>query len=136
MGIDRHGIVGQPIGWFEQYRCPGNGAILGCHVWTGDIVHQSIALGPSRSEAYFQAIADGQIHDPRYLPQVMAAHMTLDIAFQLIGRLLGDEEDRAGCAVASEKGSLWAGWRLYGWSVPKLQINDVRGDRQERTSGG
>src|SRR3546814_20840432 len=78
MGIDRHGIVGQPIGWFEQYRCPGNGAILGCHVWTGDIVHQSIALGPSRSEAYFQAIADGQIHDPRYLPQVMAAHMTLD----------------------------------------------------------
>src|SRR3546814_10476034 len=58
MGIDRHGIVGQPIGWFEQYRCPGNGAILGCHVWTGDTVHQSIALGPSRSEAYFQAIAD------------------------------------------------------------------------------
>src|SRR3546814_14128124 len=101
MGIDRHGIVGQPIGWFEQYRCPGNGAILGCHVWTGDIVHQSIALGPSRPAAYFQAIADGQIHAPLNIPQVWAAQLTLDIAFTPIVGLLGYARSLAPSSVAS-----------------------------------
>ena len=72
----------------------------------GFVVHKAVAVVVIDGEAQAEVIREGHVERTLYTPHIVIADGTLQIAFQSVGGLLGNEKNRAAVGIAAEQRTL------------------------------
>jgi len=84
------------------------------------VVEITIALLPVDAETNPERICERHVQHGLHAPQVVITNRTFDIAFKLLGRLLGHQNDRAAGGVAAEQRALGSFEHLH-----VLQVEEI-----------